>query len=216
MNRWSSCQADHYSSSESSEEEFSDEEFLEEEEEAEDILLAGEVSGDSEQNVKVTTRVSKGAALAHLKRNGGDIERTVTEMLRDISHDSLNHLSCQGDTIKQKKVRNLTRRLERLRLTFNKYNTKAREKEGHDIFLSESQESFVEVAKVEKAAKEQLVMNDDFELEDETETIKQFRKPFNKLKPDSKRQRTDEIMRLVEDHANQQPQNFFYYFLIFF
>ena len=75
VNRWSSCQADHYSSSESSEDEFSDEELHEEEEEeAEDFLCVDEVSDDSEQE---TTRVSKSTALAHLKRNGGDIERTV-------------------------------------------------------------------------------------------------------------------------------------------
>ena len=135
VNRWSSCQADHYSSSKSSEDEFSDEEFLEEEEEAEDFLCVDEVSDDSEQE---TTRVSKNTALAHLKRNGGDIERTVTEMLSEISHDSLNHLSSQGEIVKQKKVRNLTRKLERLRLLFNKKNTKARAKEGLEVFLSES------------------------------------------------------------------------------
>ena len=206
VNRWSSCLADHYSSSESSEDEFSDEEFIEEKEEAEDFLRVDEVSCDSEQTVKETTRVSKSAALAHLKRNGGDIERTVTEMLSEISHDSLNHLSSQGEAVKQKKVRNLTRRLERLRLTFNKHNTKARAKEGLEDFLSESQESFVEIVKVEKKAKEQLKENDDFEMEDviKTETTKQFRKPFNKLKSDSKRLRTDEILKLVEEHAKQQ------------
>ena len=203
VNHWSSCQADHYSSSESSEDEFSDEEFLEEEEEAEDFLCVDEVSDDSEQE---TTRVSKNTALAHLKRNGGDIERTVTEMLSEISHDSLNHLSSQGEIVKQKKVRNLTRKLERLRLTFNKHNTKARAKEGLEVFLSESQESFVEIVKVEKAAKEQLKENVDFEMDDDKEkgTGKQFRKPLNKLKPDSKRSRTEEIMKLVEDHASQQ------------
>ena len=58
VNRWSSCQADHYSSSESSEDEFSDKEFLEEEEGAEDFLCVEEVSVDSEQVVKETTRVS--------------------------------------------------------------------------------------------------------------------------------------------------------------
>ena len=195
VNRWSSCLADHYSSSESSEDEFSDEEFIEEEEEAEDFLRVDEVSCDSEQTVKETTRVSKSAALAHLKRNGGDIERTVTEMLSEISHDSLNHLSSQGEAVKQKKVRNLTRRLERLRLTFNKHNTKARAKEGLEDFLSESQESFVEIVKVEKKAKEQLKENDDFEMEDviKTETTKQFRKPFNNLKSELRGLRTDKV-----------------------
>ena len=165
VNRWSSCEADHYSSSESSEDEFSDEELHEEEEEeAEDFLCVDEVSDDSEQE---TTRVSKNTALAHLKRNGGDIERTITEMLSEISHDSLNHLSSQGEIVKQKKVRNLTRKLERLRLTFNKHNTKARAKEGLEVFLSESQESFVEIVKVEKAAKEQLKDNVDFEMDDD-------------------------------------------------
>ena len=204
VNRWSSCQADHYSSSESSEDEFSDEELHEEEEEeAEDFLCVDEVSDDSEQE---TTRVSKNTALAHLKRNGGDIERTVTEMLSEISHDSLNHLSSQGEIVKQKKVRNLTRKLERLRLLFNKKNTKARAKEGLEVFLSESQESFVDIVNVEKAAKEQLKDNVDFEMDDDKEKGigKQFRKPFNKLKPDSKRSRIDEIMKLVEDHASQQ------------
>lgn len=206
VNRWSSCLADHYSSSESSEEEFTDEEFLEEEEEGEEFPAAGDMTGDSQRSGIGTTRISKSAALDSLKKNNGDVEITVTEMLREITHDSLNHLSSQGEATKASKIRNLRRKLERLKVSFAKHNKKVREREGLEVFLSESQESFVGIVKVEKASKELLEKNEDFETKDgeEKETIKQFRKPFNKLTSESKRLRTDEIMGLVEEHARQQ------------
>ena len=147
--RWSSCQADFYSSSDSSGDEYDDDVF--------DYLEDEKEKGDEDVVRREIKRVTKTEALAMLKENGDDLDLTVLNMLKDVTHDSLDHLSSQCEERKVKKARNLKRKLTKLKALFSKHNFERKQKAGEDIFISETQESFVEDVKEEKKSKTQIV-----------------------------------------------------------
>ena len=194
--RWSSCQADFYSSSDSSGDEYDDDVF--------DYLEDEEEKGDDEVVRREIKRVTKIEALAMLKENGDDLDLTVLNMLKDVTHDSLDHLSSQCEERKVKKARNLKRKLTKLKALFSKHNIERKQKAGEDIFISETQESFVEDVKEEKKSKEDEEIFDDLNIEDNQKSDGKFKKAFNRLTTESKRNRTDVILRAVEEHAQTQ------------
>ena len=141
--RWSSCQADFYSSSDSSGDEYDDDVF--------DYLEDEKEEGDEDVVRREIKRVTKTEALAMLKENGDDLDLTVLNMLKDVTHDS-----------------------------------------------------FVEDVKEEKKSKEDEEIFDDLNIEDNQKSDGKFKKAFNRLTTESKRNRTDVILRAVEEHAQTQ------------
>ena len=137
--RWSLCQADFFSSSDSSGDEYDDAIF--------DLLEDDEEKGHDDIEKKETKRVTKTEALAMLRENGDDLDLTVLEMLKDVTRDSLEHLGSQCEDRKVKKARKLKRKLSKLKATFSKHNTARKEKEGEDLFISETQERCVQDVK---------------------------------------------------------------------
>ena len=194
FSRWSSCQADYFSSSDSSGDEYDDDVF--------DFLEVEEEDGNDDIERKETKRVTKTEALSMLKENEGDLDITVLKMLKDVTHDSLNHLGSQCEDRKVKKAGNLKRKLSKLKASFSKHNKERKEKEGEDIFISETQESFVEDVKQDKEVKQDA--DEDTLLEDKKESEGTYRKPFNKLKSEGKRLTTDDILKEIEEHALKQ------------
>ena len=167
--RWSSCQvADH--EAEDSESEFvSDIEIENETDEEEgfgedlnDVL--NEVSDIPSQ--KTQKRYSVSDIIKLLAQNEDDIDKTVNDLLQDITEDSLDHLSSQNTEHKQKKSKNLKRKIERLRKSYQKLNQKKRESVKEETFLSESQDSFVQSVREEKKGAEESTK---YPFEDEEE-----------------------------------------------
>ena len=93
----------------------------------------------------------------------------------------LNHLSSQGDTIKEKKVRNLTNKLERLKPKFIKTNKQRRQSQPQELFISEYQESFCEYLSTEKIKYDEENESDCFHTELKKTGNKVFKKTLNML-----------------------------------
>ena len=203
--RWSSCQADFYSSE--SESDSDDFEFGDEELEFDDVARVLVVEDEEPDKHK---RWSEFEAIKLLRENKWNIDETVTEMLQEATHDSLNHLSSQGDEAKNRKVTNMKRKLRKLKTKLLKFNIVAQEKQGGEEFFAASQDSFVDYIKDEVNTKKEDSFSEDFEFEEdfrEGEQIlveKKYRKAFYDVNNEHKRLRTDEIMDLVEKHAARQ------------
>jgi hypothetical protein len=185
FHRWSSCQAPTYQSSCSdtgSSSDFSDEE----EEEAEETVIKDDA----------TKRYSKKEILLKLKENDGNIDRTVTEVLKEMTHDSLGHLNSQDEAEVIRKKEKMRKKILKIKVAFKKFNKKRFEEEGAQLFIAESQDSFVqEFKKVES----------DEEEEEEVMEEKVYRKALNKLKDkDTMKRRTDAILTAVREEATKQ------------
>ena len=115
----------------------------------------------------------------------------------------MNHLSSQGDNIRGKKVNNLAKKLERIKKKLKKSSIERSEKEGTAIFISESQESFVDLVKTEKTIKNKGYTSDSDEAEEQNNRRK-FKKPFSNLKNQMKNRRTDGIFDLIKEEAQKQ------------
>ena len=203
--RWSSCQvADH--EAEDSENEFvSDIEIENETDEEEgfgedlnDVL--NEVSDIPSQ--KTQKRYSVSDIIKLLAQNEDDIDKTVNDLLQDITEDSLDHLSSQNTEHKQKKSKNLKRKIERLRKSYQKLNKKKRESVKEETFLSESQDSFVQSVREEKKEAEEATK---YPFEDEEEKIIVFRKPLDQLKDaNTMKDRVKDILAAVQTESRKQ------------
>ena len=194
MFRWSSCVADFCSSSDSSEEEY----------EFEDNEVDWESDVISQGFVEEIVRLNESEAFEKLKHNNWNCKTTALEILQDVTHDSLDHLSSQGDMVKGKKLKHLIRKLERLKGKFVRKSIVRREQEGTKLFISESQESFVELVKEEKDENDDDNETDCLETEEVENKQKQYRKPFNCLGTDMKRLRTDHIFQSIIKEAQMQ------------
>ena len=174
MFRWSTCQADHFSSSESEDDDIS---IINDDIDKADFNESWEAEVEE---IPKTRRIYQSEALNKLRQNDGDEDLTVNEFLQDVTHDSLNNLSSQGHEAKVRKANNLKRKLVKLKKKTSKYDKSRLEKFGTDIFLSESQDSFIEYIKEE--LKDKHVEDDsDFEVEEtSTKDVKSvYRKSFN-------------------------------------
>jgi hypothetical protein len=144
--RWSSCQADYFSSDDSSsEEEDNNEDIFDESDPMEE-------SGDFDKRTGYTNK----EVLEKLSDNGGDVELTVTEILQELTADSLDHLGSQDEEAKLRKIKILKRRVERLKPKLKQLNSRQRNQKLDDIFIAESQDSFVRDIKEEEAVSDDL------------------------------------------------------------
>lgn len=192
LSLWSSCElADFCSSSDSSEEDF---DFEDNEVDFESDILS------SQKDDATVVRVNEFEAFERLKDNNWNCKLTALEMLQDVTHDSLNNLSSQGNSIKEKKVNSLAKKLERIKRKLLKSNKERKEQIGSGILITESQESFVGIVKKEKNI---LCDSDSNEIEGEN-WRERFRKPFNDLKNVMKMKRTDRIHELLKEEAQNQ------------
>jgi hypothetical protein len=123
-----SCQPDFYSSSDSSDQE----EFGFEENE-DNFESDAELSDRSEPGDSI--RISELEAFEKFRENNWKCIITANKLLQEVTHDSLKHLSSQGDKVKEKKVRQLTKKLERLKPNLYKLINRE-DKVSHRSFLS--------------------------------------------------------------------------------
>ena len=188
--RWSSCQADFYSSSDSSASEESDHD---------ESLQENENRSSYEYGDKRKKRYTNAEMLDTLAQNNGDFDITVANLLQDMTSDSLNHLSSQNEEKKKKKKKNLRRKLVRLKAKVSKFSKDRIFKEGEKDFISESQDSFVMTF---KGGVENEFIENDMEFIPERET---FRKPLDMLKDrDTAKERTNKVMDMVRVEAEKQ------------
>ena len=203
--RWSTCQVADHEEDDSESECDSDIEIENETGEEEDLEegfndVLNELSESPSQ--KTPKRYSVSDIFKLLSQNEDDVDRTVNNLLQDITEDSLEHLSSQNDEHKKKKSRNLKRKIERLRKSYKKLNTKRRDSVKEETFLSESQDSFVQSLRDEKIEAEESTKYP-FEYEEENKNI--FRKPLDQLKDsDTMKARVKNILSLVQTESNKQ------------
>ena len=192
--RWSSCQADYISSSDSSTSEDEEETF----EEIEVIDDFGAPYSYSCRKKRYTTV----EMLDVLEDNDGDTGRTVDAILQELTSSSLNHLNSQKENEKKKKRKNLIRKIERVKAKFSKNSRLRNIKEGEKDFISESQDSFVKGFHNESNEE----TNEDFEEERNGEPEKTiYRRPLNKLKDKATiKERTNSVFEVINNEAEKQ------------
>ena len=203
--RWSTCQVADHEEEDSESECDSDIEIENETDEEEgfeedfnDVL--NELSDIPSQ--KTPKRYSVSDIIKLLEQNENDIDKTVNDLLQDITEDSLDHLSSQNNEHKQKKSKNLKRKIERLRKSYQKLNEKRRESVKEETFLSESQDSFVQSVREEKKEGEELTK---YAFEDEEENKIIFRKPLDQLKDtNTMKDRVKDILAAVQRESRKQ------------
>ena len=203
--RWSTCQVADHEEEDSESECDSDIEIENETDEEEgfeedfnDVL--NELSDIPSQ--KTPKRYSVSDIIKLLEQNENDIDKTVNDLLQDITEDSLDHLSSQNNEHKQKKSKNLKRKIERLRKSYQKLNEKRRESVKEETFLSESQDSFVQSVREEKKEAEESTNHP---FEDEEEKIIVFRKPLDQLKDtNTMKDRVKDILAAVQTESHKQ------------
>ena len=193
FSRWSSCQADFYSSSDSSEDEY----------DCEENEVDWEIDALS-QNLEESVRWNELEAFQKLQNNQWDSKVTTLEMVQEVTHSSLNHLSSQSDSSKESKVDKLRRKLEKIKKKFIKKDQVRRERDGTDMFISESQDSFVALVKHENRQTDVQEVTDTFETEELSNKDKRFRKPFNSLSGEMQRLRTQQIFDAITKEAIKQ------------
>ena len=150
--RWSSCQADFYSSE--SESDGDDFEFGDEELEFDDVARVLVVEDEEPDKHK---RWSEFEAIKLLRENKWNIDETVTEMLQEATHDSLNHLSSQGDEAKNRKVTNMKLKLRKLKTKLLKFNIVAQEKQGGEEFLLHHRIALLTILRMRSILKRKIV-----------------------------------------------------------
>ena len=136
--RWSTCQVADHEEEDSESECDSDIEIENETDEEEgfeedfnDVL--NELSDIPSQ--KTPKRYSVSDIIKLLEQNENDIDKTVNDLLQDITEDSLDHLSSQNNEHKQKKSKNLKRKIEKLRKSYHKLYEKRRESVKEETFF---------------------------------------------------------------------------------
>ena len=151
--RWSSCQVADHAEEDSESDCDSDIEIENETVEVEDFGedfndVLNELSDNQSQKTK--KRYSVSDIIKLLAQNEDDVDKTVNDLLQDMTEDSLDHLSSQNNEHKEKRSKNLKRKIERLRKSYQKLNKKRREIVKEETFLAESQDSFVQSVREEK------------------------------------------------------------------
>ena len=189
INRWSSCQADYCSSSESSGDDFEDDHA-----DIEDALIFTETA-ETKEKIGYT----KLDLLNKLKENKGDVEQTIVEVLQDMTASSLDHLDYETDEAKIRKIEVLKRKLKKLKTFHSKESQERREKSEvlAEAFIAASQDSFIL-----KVAEES---EDDERIDTNENSDKIYRKPLNKLKSnDTIKARTNKILEVINKEAEIQ------------
>ena len=189
INRWSSCQADYCSSSESSGDDFEDDHA-----DIEDALIFTETA-ETKEKIGYT----KLDLLNKLKENKGDVEQTIVEVLQDMTASSLDHLDYETDEAKIRKIEVLKRKLKKLKTFHSKESQERREKSEvlAEAFIAASQDSFIL-----KVAEES---EDDKRIDKNENSDKIYRKPLNKLKSnDTIKARTNKILEVINKEAEIQ------------
>ena len=187
FHRWSMCQVPESSSSSSPSS--SDSSLDSSEGEEEEIK-------DTAAEEYTHKRYSMKDILLKLKENDGDIDLTVTEVLQDVTHNSLEHLNSQDDAEMIKKKERMRKRISGMKTKFKKFDKKRLEKQGANIFIAESQDSFVERLKNDESDEEEYM---------EVTEEKMYRKTLKELKDkDTMKKRTDQILETVREEAKKQ------------
>ena len=203
--RWSSCQVADHEEEDSESDCDSDieieNETVEEEDFGEDFDdVLNELSDIQSQKTK--KRYSVNDIINLLAQNEDDIDKTVNDLLQNMTEDSLDHLSSQNNEHKQKKSKNLKRKIERLRKSYQKLNKKRRESVKEETFLSESQDSFVQSVREEKDDAEESTKYV-FDNEKENQTL--FRKPLDQLKDtNTMKDRVKDILAAIQTESIKQ------------
>jgi hypothetical protein len=199
---WSSAQAaEYYSDSSSEEDEFQPDQLWDQ------TNLPNEEDesfSDDECEEVGRKRFSNEDIISMLQENGGNVDVTILKMLQELTQDSLEHMSSQGEAITNRKVKNTKKRLKDLCIRRKKMSSTKRSENLNDTFEKASQNSFVESVK-----KEKVDASDESEAEEEIEkdpaTKTKFRKPLDQLKnQEDVLERTKDIFHDVKAEAEHQ------------